>query len=212
MHIHDIKLIIKANKESFQKVIYLYEILDSIIPTFIYFFFQGTKRIMHNTAVIFDKHLKIFDATLLLLAVRIAEEVIPHYAQQLRERVQPDMITLGSLSLQQVRATKRNICVISPYSPAHQPCPLCCVSVALVNGHRVCSCVRAHLSFFFFVCSEAYVYCICVCYLLCLLIFFLFLSIFAPLLYFLPLTFFLPPLPFLKVLHFIFSAQALNLG
>uniref|UniRef100_A0A3B5ABF3 Orofacial cleft 1 candidate 1 n=1 Tax=Stegastes partitus TaxID=144197 RepID=A0A3B5ABF3_9TELE len=59
-----------------------------------------------------------------------AEEVIPHYAQQLRERVRPDMITLGSLSLQQVRATKRNICVIIPYSPAHQPCPLCCVSVA----------------------------------------------------------------------------------
>uniref|UniRef100_A0A8C9XYU9 Orofacial cleft 1 candidate gene 1 protein n=1 Tax=Sander lucioperca TaxID=283035 RepID=A0A8C9XYU9_SANLU len=52
--------------------------------------------------------------------MRRAEEVIPHYAQQLRERVRPDMITLGSLSLQQVRATKRNICVISPYSPAHQ--------------------------------------------------------------------------------------------
>ncbi|CAB1451581.1 unnamed protein product [Pleuronectes platessa] len=33
--------------------------------------------------------------------MRIAEEVIPHYTQQLRERVQPDMITLGSLSLQQ---------------------------------------------------------------------------------------------------------------
>nr|XP_023829140.1 uncharacterized protein LOC111953875 [Salvelinus alpinus] len=41
------------------------------------------------------------------------EEVIPRYAQQLRERVLPDMITLGSLSLEQVRATKRNIYVIS---------------------------------------------------------------------------------------------------
>ncbi|GLD69824.1 uncharacterized protein AKAME5_002114100 [Lates japonicus] len=38
--------------------------------------------------------------------MRIAEEVIPHYAQQLRERVQPDMITLGSLSLQQQVAQK----------------------------------------------------------------------------------------------------------
>uniref|UniRef100_A0A8C7KRZ6 Orofacial cleft 1 candidate gene 1 protein n=1 Tax=Oncorhynchus kisutch TaxID=8019 RepID=A0A8C7KRZ6_ONCKI len=37
------------------------------------------------------------------------EEVIPRYAQQLRERMLPDMITLGSLSLEQVRATKRNI-------------------------------------------------------------------------------------------------------
>lgn len=41
------------------------------------------------------------------------EEVIPRYAQQLRERMLPDMITLGSLSLEQVRATKRNISVIS---------------------------------------------------------------------------------------------------
>ncbi|XP_043960388.1 uncharacterized protein ofcc1 [Gambusia affinis] len=32
---------------------------------------------------------------------RAAEEVIPCYAQQLREHVRPDMITLGSLSLQQ---------------------------------------------------------------------------------------------------------------
>ncbi|XP_071342021.1 uncharacterized protein ofcc1 [Trachinotus anak] len=40
------------------------------------------------------------------LKMQIAEEVIPHYAQQLRERVQPDMITLGSLSLQQ-RAAQR---------------------------------------------------------------------------------------------------------
>nr|XP_019942833.1 PREDICTED: uncharacterized protein LOC109629530 [Paralichthys olivaceus] len=38
--------------------------------------------------------------------MRIAEEVIPHYTQQLRERVQPDMITLGSLSLQQQVAQK----------------------------------------------------------------------------------------------------------
>uniref|UniRef100_A0A673B3N4 Orofacial cleft 1 candidate gene 1 protein n=1 Tax=Sphaeramia orbicularis TaxID=375764 RepID=A0A673B3N4_9TELE len=68
---------------------------------------------------------------------RTGEDVIPHYAQQLRERVRPDMITLGSLSLQQVRATKRNICVTIPYSPAHQPCPLCCVSVALANGCSV---------------------------------------------------------------------------
>jgi len=73
--------------------------------------------------------------------VSTTEEVIPHYAQQLRERVRPDMITLGSLSLQQVRATKKNICVIIPYSPAHQPCPLCCVSVALANGHCVHVCV-----------------------------------------------------------------------
>ncbi|XP_034416629.1 uncharacterized protein ofcc1 [Cyclopterus lumpus] len=35
-----------------------------------------------------------------------AEEVIPHYAQQLRERVRPDMITLGSLSLRQQAAQK----------------------------------------------------------------------------------------------------------
>uniref|UniRef100_A0A3B3U447 Uncharacterized LOC106950336 n=1 Tax=Poecilia latipinna TaxID=48699 RepID=A0A3B3U447_9TELE len=40
---------------------------------------------------------------------RAAEEVIPCYAQQLRERVRPDMITLGSLSLQQVSATKGGI-------------------------------------------------------------------------------------------------------
>ncbi|KAI3355151.1 hypothetical protein L3Q82_018019, partial [Scortum barcoo] len=41
-------------------------------------------------------------------AVKIstAKEVIPHYAQQLRERVRPDMITLGSLSLQQQAAQK----------------------------------------------------------------------------------------------------------
>ncbi|KAA8580902.1 hypothetical protein FQN60_013860 [Etheostoma spectabile] len=39
--------------------------------------------------------------------MRRAEEVIPHYAQQLRERVRPDMITLGSLSLQQKAAQKR---------------------------------------------------------------------------------------------------------
>uniref|UniRef100_A0A3Q3GT59 Orofacial cleft 1 candidate 1 n=1 Tax=Labrus bergylta TaxID=56723 RepID=A0A3Q3GT59_9LABR len=51
--------------------------------------------------------------------MRTAKEAIPRYAQQLRERVRPDMITLGSLSLQQVRSTKRNICVIIPYSPAH---------------------------------------------------------------------------------------------
>lgn len=63
--------------------------------------------------------------------------MIPHYAQQPREHVQPDMITLGSLSLQQVSATKRNICVIIPYSPAHQPCPLCRVSLAFSNGHNV---------------------------------------------------------------------------
>ncbi|XP_030254786.1 uncharacterized protein LOC115570384 isoform X1 [Sparus aurata] len=37
---------------------------------------------------------------------RTAKEVIPHYAQQLRERVRPDMITLGSLSLQQQAAQK----------------------------------------------------------------------------------------------------------
>ncbi|KAM7390659.1 hypothetical protein PAMA_008716 [Pampus argenteus] len=38
--------------------------------------------------------------------MKIAEEVIPHYAQQLRECVRPDMITLGSLSLQQQAAQK----------------------------------------------------------------------------------------------------------
>ncbi|KAM4606575.1 uncharacterized protein ofcc1 [Polymixia lowei] len=38
---------------------------------------------------------------------RTTGEVIPHYAQQLRERVRPDMITLGSLSLQQVNHNKR---------------------------------------------------------------------------------------------------------
>ncbi|XP_056155177.1 uncharacterized protein ofcc1 [Lampris incognitus] len=46
--------------------------------------------------------------------MRTVEEVISRYAQQLRERVRPDMITLGSLSLQQVRATKRTICSLSP--------------------------------------------------------------------------------------------------
>ncbi|XP_069007244.1 uncharacterized protein ofcc1 [Embiotoca jacksoni] len=40
------------------------------------------------------------------IKMRTAEEVIPHYAQQLRERVRPDMITLGSLSLQQQGAQK----------------------------------------------------------------------------------------------------------
>ncbi|KAM9839675.1 uncharacterized protein ofcc1 [Aulostomus maculatus] len=35
-------------------------------------------------------------------AMKTAEEVIPRYAQLLRECVQPDMITLGSLSLQQM--------------------------------------------------------------------------------------------------------------
>uniref|UniRef100_A0A4W6D1D3 Orofacial cleft 1 candidate gene 1 protein n=1 Tax=Lates calcarifer TaxID=8187 RepID=A0A4W6D1D3_LATCA len=76
--------------------------------------------------------------------MRIAEEVIPHYAQQLRERVQPDMITLGSLSLQQVRATKRNICSGTTESPkcrwlltglASRVC-LCCVHVCVC----VCAC------------------------------------------------------------------------
>ncbi|XP_067343104.1 uncharacterized protein ofcc1 [Channa argus] len=38
--------------------------------------------------------------------MRTAEELIPHYTQQLRERVRPDMITLGSLSLQQVNKNK----------------------------------------------------------------------------------------------------------
>uniref|UniRef100_A0A3Q1IUV5 Uncharacterized protein n=1 Tax=Anabas testudineus TaxID=64144 RepID=A0A3Q1IUV5_ANATE len=38
--------------------------------------------------------------------MRTAEEVIPHYTQQLRERVRPDMITLGSLSLLQQAAQK----------------------------------------------------------------------------------------------------------
>ncbi|XP_047424717.1 uncharacterized protein ofcc1 [Mugil cephalus] len=40
------------------------------------------------------------------IKTRTAEDVIPHYAQQLRERVRPDMITLGSLSLQQQVAQK----------------------------------------------------------------------------------------------------------
>ncbi|KAK2886347.1 hypothetical protein Q8A73_020293 [Channa argus] len=38
--------------------------------------------------------------------MRTAEELIPHYTQQLRERVRPDMITLGSLSLQQSPVTR----------------------------------------------------------------------------------------------------------
>ncbi|XP_029004837.1 uncharacterized protein ofcc1 isoform X3 [Betta splendens] len=38
--------------------------------------------------------------------VAMAEEVIPHYTQQLWERVRPDMITLGSLSPQQQVAEK----------------------------------------------------------------------------------------------------------
>ncbi|XP_029935238.1 uncharacterized protein ofcc1 isoform X3 [Myripristis murdjan] len=40
--------------------------------------------------------------------MRPAEEMIPRYAQQLRERVRPDMITLGSLSLQQ-QATQKGL-------------------------------------------------------------------------------------------------------
>lgn len=40
-------------------------------------------------------------------AARRSEEAITRYSQQLHEHVQPDMITLGSLSLQQVSATKR---------------------------------------------------------------------------------------------------------
>lgn len=98
----------------------------------------------------FDIHYKVCDTNVLFLAlflaVRTAKEVIPRYAQQLRERVRPDMITLGSLSLQQVSTTKRNICVIIPYSPAHQPCPLRRVSVAFPNGHIVCTCVHVQLS------------------------------------------------------------------
>uniref|UniRef100_A0A665V3Z9 Uncharacterized protein n=1 Tax=Echeneis naucrates TaxID=173247 RepID=A0A665V3Z9_ECHNA len=74
--------------------------------------------------------------------MRIAEEAIPHNAQQLREPVQSDMITLGSLSLQQVRATKRSICVIIPYSPAHQPCPLCC-SMTPQHVELCLCCLRA---------------------------------------------------------------------
>lgn len=62
----------------------------------------------------------------LLLAVRAAKEAIPRLAQQLRRSAPPDMITLGSLSLQQVSTTKgKNICVIIPHSPPHQPRPLC---------------------------------------------------------------------------------------
>ncbi|XP_053716063.1 uncharacterized protein ofcc1 [Synchiropus splendidus] len=40
--------------------------------------------------------------------MKAAQEVIPDYAQRLRESVQPDMITLGSLSLQQQTAQKRH--------------------------------------------------------------------------------------------------------
>ncbi|KAM8881627.1 uncharacterized protein ofcc1 [Synchiropus picturatus] len=40
--------------------------------------------------------------------MKTAQEVIPDYAQRLRESVQPDMITLGSLSLQQQTAQKRH--------------------------------------------------------------------------------------------------------
>lgn len=43
----------------------------------------------------------------LFFAARSSEEAIPHYSRKLQEHVQPDMITLGSLSLQQVSATKR---------------------------------------------------------------------------------------------------------
>lgn len=104
----------------------------------------------------------------LFFAVRSNEEVIPCYSRQLREHVQPDVITLGSLSLQQVSATKRKycICVIIPYSPAYQPGPLCPVSLASSNGHRVHMCV----------------YCaVCMC--LSLLLFILFFFNFVPDLY-----------------------------
>lgn len=135
--------------------------------------------------------------------MRTAKEVIPLYAQQLRERVGPDMITLGSLSLQQVSATKRNICVIIPYSPAHQPCPLCCVSVAFANGHIVCTCVCVHLS----VVLSVYMY---ICVLHTQLTNFLVLFAFAPLFVF--FFFFSPTVTFIKVQHFIFTAAGLNLS
>lgn len=94
--------------------------------------------------------------------MRTTEGVIPHYTQQLQDHVQPDMITLGSLSLQQVSATKRNICVIIPYSLAHQPCPLCRVSLAFSNGYHVHVCV---------LCGECARVCVCVVVCVCVCVF-----------------------------------------
>uniref|UniRef100_A0A8C4E6B2 Orofacial cleft 1 candidate gene 1 protein n=1 Tax=Dicentrarchus labrax TaxID=13489 RepID=A0A8C4E6B2_DICLA len=70
-----------------------------------------------------------------------AKEVIPHYTQQLRERVRPDMITLGSLSLQQVRATKRNIC--STMQVAVNRVSFLCLCELLYTSVCVCVCVCA---------------------------------------------------------------------
>uniref|UniRef100_A0A3Q2XUF7 Uncharacterized protein n=1 Tax=Hippocampus comes TaxID=109280 RepID=A0A3Q2XUF7_HIPCM len=70
--------------------------------------------------------------------IKTSEEVVARRARPARERARADMITLGSLSLQQVsyKATKRNICVMVPYSPARRPHPLCRVRVAQANGQR----------------------------------------------------------------------------
>uniref|UniRef100_A0A3P8RR15 Orofacial cleft 1 candidate gene 1 protein n=1 Tax=Amphiprion percula TaxID=161767 RepID=A0A3P8RR15_AMPPE len=68
--------------------------------------------------------------------MRTAEEVIPHYAQQLRERVRPDMIMLGSLSLQQVRWNNRG----SKMQVAVNRVSLLCECVCHIC---VCVCVRS---------------------------------------------------------------------
>uniref|UniRef100_A0AAQ4RE29 Orofacial cleft 1 candidate gene 1 protein n=1 Tax=Gasterosteus aculeatus aculeatus TaxID=481459 RepID=A0AAQ4RE29_GASAC len=72
-----------------------------------------------------------------------AEEVIPHYAQQPRERVRPDMITLGSLSLQQVRATKRNICPLLATEWKNRESKM---QVAVNSVSSLCSCVCSSTS------------------------------------------------------------------
>uniref|UniRef100_A0A3B4B564 Uncharacterized protein n=1 Tax=Periophthalmus magnuspinnatus TaxID=409849 RepID=A0A3B4B564_9GOBI len=77
-----------------------------------------------------------------------AEDVIPRYTRQLRERVRPDMITLGSLSLQQVRATKtiqyvRKRKLAAFFTGNFQACSPVCVHLCAFTC--VCSPVCVHL-------------------------------------------------------------------
>lgn len=92
----------------------------------------------------------------LLLAVRAAKEAIPRLAQQLRRSAPPDMITLGSLSLQQVSATKgKYLCHHPTFTAASamsimQVCPslmerewvahACGLSVVLCRGAQKVLC------------------------------------------------------------------------
>ncbi|KAG8009381.1 Orofacial cleft 1 candidate gene 1 protein-like protein, partial [Nibea albiflora] len=72
-------------------------------------------RLYQRMAALLDE-----DETFMNLPVSPAKEVIPHYAQQLRERVRPDMITLGSLSLQQLHPKKVCMCIYTYFQQAAQ--------------------------------------------------------------------------------------------